>query len=74
MIAKRFILSSLCWANQFVQGKWLKQFWTPTRDSYTGHRRLIVDSDLRKAYDTHHPQLPEFVAAAIKIFAERELS
>ena len=54
--------------------QWLKQFWTPTRASYAGHSQLIVDSELRKAYEAHHPQLPEFIAAAIKIFAERELS
>src|SRR6185436_2784942 len=54
--------------------QWLKQFWTPTRESYAGHSQLIVDSDLRKAYEAYHPQLPEFTAAAIKVFAERELS
>ena len=54
--------------------QWLKQFWTPTRESYAGHSQMIVDSDLRKAYETYHPQLPEFVAMAIKIFAEKELS
>jgi len=48
--------------------KWLKQFWTPTRESYTGHSQLIVDSDLRKAYEKYHPQLPEFMAAAIREF------
>jgi hypothetical protein len=54
--------------------RWLKQFWTPTRESYAGHSQLIVDSDLRKAYEAHHPQLPEFMAAAMKLFAEKELS
>ena len=54
--------------------QWLKQFWTPTRASYAGHSQLIVDSDLRKAYEAHHPQLPEFLSAGIKVFAERELS
>ena len=54
--------------------EWLKQFWTPNRESYAGHSQLIVDSDLRKAYEAHHPQLPEFMAAGIKVFAERELS
>ena len=54
--------------------QWLKQFWTPNRKSYAGHSQLIVDSDLRKAYEPHHPQLPEFMAAAMKVFAERELS
>ncbi|MEW6157775.1 MAG: MerR family transcriptional regulator [Verrucomicrobiota bacterium] len=53
--------------------EWLKQFWTPNRESYGGHSQLIVDSDLRKAYEAHHAQLPEFAAAAMKVFAEREL-
>jgi MerR family transcriptional regulator, thiopeptide resistance regulator len=47
--------------------KWLKQFWTPNRKSYAGHSQLIVDSDLRKAYEAHHPQLPEFLAVAMII-------
>jgi hypothetical protein len=53
---------------------WLKQFWTPTRERYAGHSQVIVDSDLHKAYEASHPQLPEFMAAAIKVFAEKELS
>jgi MerR family transcriptional regulator, thiopeptide resistance regulator len=52
---------------------WLKQFWIPNRESYAGHSHLIVDSELRKAYETHHPQLPEFTAAAIKVFAAKAL-
>ena len=54
--------------------EWLKRFWTPTRESYAGHSELIVDSELRQAYETHHPQLPEFAAATMKIFAEHELA
>jgi DNA-binding transcriptional MerR regulator len=54
--------------------EWLKQFWTPTRESYAGHSQLLVDSDLRKAYEAYDPRLPEFAAAAMKVFAERELS
>ena len=53
---------------------WLKTFWTPTRESYAGHAQLLVDSDLRKAYEAHDSQLPEFTAAAIQAFAQRELS
>ena len=53
---------------------WLKQFWKPNRESYLGHAQFIVDSDLRQAYAAHHSQLPEFLAAGIKSFAERELS
>jgi DNA-binding transcriptional MerR regulator len=53
--------------------EWLKHFWTPTQESYTGHADLITDSDLRKAYEAHHPRLPEFAGAAMKTFARREL-
>jgi DNA-binding transcriptional MerR regulator len=53
--------------------RWLKRFWTPTRESYAGHSQLIVDSELRKAYEAHHAELPEFIAAGIRVFAEREL-
>ena len=52
---------------------WLKKFWTPTRESYAGHGQFIVESELRKAYAVYHPQLPEFLAEAIQIFAESEL-
>jgi len=52
---------------------WLKKFWTPTRESYSGHGQFIVESDLRNAYEAHHPQLPEFIAEAIQTFAKIEL-
>lgn len=54
--------------------EWLKQFWTPNRESYAGHSQLIVDSDLRKAYEAYDARLPEFGAEAMKVFAENELS
>src|SRR5262245_24386886 len=41
---------------------WLKLFWTPKRESYVVHSQIIVDSDLRKAYEAHDPLLPEFLA------------
>jgi DNA-binding transcriptional MerR regulator len=53
--------------------QWLARFWQPDRESYAGHSQLIVDSDLRKAYEAHDRRLPEFAAAAMRIFAEREL-
>lgn len=53
---------------------WICQFWTPNRESYKGHCQLIVDSELRNAYTTHHAALPEFVAAAITKFSDSELS
>jgi MerR family transcriptional regulator, thiopeptide resistance regulator len=54
--------------------EWLKQFWTPNRESYAGHSQTIVDSDLRQPYEAHHAKLPDFIASAMKIFAEKELS
>ena len=54
--------------------EWLQQFWTPNRESYAGHSQTIVDSDLRKPYEAHHAQLPAFMAAAMRIFAETQLS
>jgi len=63
-------------AQQVIRGhyKWLQQFWTPNRESYAGHGQLILDSELRQAYEKLHPALPEFAAAAIREFAERELA
>jgi hypothetical protein len=54
--------------------EWLKQFWTPNRKSYVGHSQMIVDSELRKAYEAHDPLLPEFLALAIQTFAEQKLA
>ena len=53
--------------------QWLKKFWTPTKESYPAHSQLIIESDLRKAYDAYHPKLPEFLAEAIGAFAKKEL-
>ncbi len=53
---------------------WLKTFWTPTKESYSGHGQFIMESDLRKAYEAHHPQLPKFIAEAIQVFSELELA
>jgi hypothetical protein len=34
---------------------------------------MIEDSELGKAYEPYHPQLPKFIAAGIRTFAEEEL-
>src|ERR1700722_4872834 len=52
---------------------WLKKFWTPARDSYSGYGQFIVESNLRQSYEAYHPQLPEFIAQAIQVFAKNEL-
>ena len=54
--------------------EWLKKFWTPNKESYSGHSQFILDTDLRKRYDAYDPKLAEFMATAMKLFAERELS
>lgn len=54
--------------------EWLKQFWTPTRESYSGHGQFIVDSELGEAYKAYHPQMAEFIAEAIQVFADQELT
>lgn len=54
--------------------QWLKQFWTPNKESYAGHAQFIVDTDFAKAYDKYTPGLAKFISDAIKIFAEQELA
>jgi DNA-binding transcriptional MerR regulator len=54
--------------------EWLKKFWTPNRESYSGHGRFLLESELRNAYDKHDPKLAEFMAEAMEVFAERELA
>ncbi len=52
---------------------WLSQFWTPNKESYAGHGQFIVETELRQAYEKHHAELPEYLAAGIQTYAEREL-
>jgi DNA-binding transcriptional MerR regulator len=54
--------------------KWLKRFWTPTKESYAGHGQFIEESELRKAYEVYHPRLPQFIFEGIQAFASKELS
>lgn len=56
---------------------WMKQFWTPDRASYTALGQIYTGFEWKKAfapYDSNHPRLAKYLAAAMKIFAERELS
>jgi hypothetical protein len=54
--------------------EWLKKFWTPNRESYSGHGQFILESDLRNAYDKYDPKLANFMSKAMTIFAEAELA
>ncbi|MDP1835272.1 MAG: MerR family transcriptional regulator [Chlamydiales bacterium] len=53
--------------------QWIKQFWTPNKQSYTAHGQVMVRGDLKAYYDTYGTDLSTFVADAIAIFAEHQL-
>ncbi|WP_139490238.1 MerR family transcriptional regulator [Brevibacillus dissolubilis] len=53
---------------------WVKRFYTPTKEVYSGLGQLYVDHpDFRKLYDAHHPQLAEFLRDAMAYYAENQL-
>lgn len=55
--------------------KWLCHFWTPNRESYAGLGRLYVEhADFRKFYDPYHPKMADFLAEAMKAYAETRLA
>lgn len=50
-------------------------FWTPTKESYIGLSQFYLSHpDFLKFYEGIHPKLLEFLVAAMKVYAERELS
>ena len=52
----------------------VNRFWTPKRESYIGLGKTYLEHpDFRKVYDNYHPKLAEYLAEAMKVFAEREL-
>lgn len=53
---------------------WVCHYWTPARESYIGLGRLYADhADFRKFYEPYHPALADFLAAAMKVYAEAKL-
>jgi len=53
---------------------WVKQFWTPTRESYIGLGQMYLDhSDFREFYEAYHPKMTVYLVEAMKAFVEREL-
>ena len=55
---------------------WLKKFWTPNRESYTGLGMGYtgVEWPRRPApFDSEHPKLATFMAQAMKKFAVEQL-
>lgn len=51
----------------------IKKFWTPTKQSYAAHANFITETELKNFYNAYHTKLAQFIAEAIKIFAERNL-
>jgi MerR family transcriptional regulator, thiopeptide resistance regulator len=50
------------------------RFWTPQKESYIGLGRLYCDHpDFRLLYEAYDPGLGEFLASAMRVFAERAL-
>ena len=55
---------------------WVKQFWTPDKESFIGLGQMYTELEWKKffgKFDPHHPRLAMFVAQGMKVFAEREL-
>ncbi|CAM3056202.1 MerR family transcriptional regulator [Paenibacillus sediminis] len=54
--------------------EWVNQFYTPTKEVYSGLGDLYVDHpDFRKLYDGYHPQLAQFLRDGMNIFADEQL-
>lgn len=53
--------------------KWLKKFWTPTQEAYTGLGQLYTEPDFQKFYEPYHPNLAQFLADSMKAFSEEAL-
>lgn len=53
---------------------WLKQFWTPNRESYIGLGLGYTEPEWQARFAPYHPDLAEFLATAMKVFADQELA
>jgi DNA-binding transcriptional MerR regulator len=55
--------------------KMILRFWTPDRRSYTTLGEIYCEHpDYRKLYDPYHPKLAEYLAEAMKVYAEGNLA
>lgn len=51
------------------------RFWTPNHEAYIGLSQMYNEhSAFKKLYEGYHPRLAEYLAEAMKVFAEKELS
>ncbi|MCL9682647.1 MerR family transcriptional regulator [Legionella maioricensis] len=53
---------------------WVKQFWTPNRESYISLGQMYLEhTDFKSFYDNYHPKLAEFLVKAMNVFAMNKL-
>jgi len=54
--------------------QWVSNFWTPNREAYIGLGRLYAEhQDFRKFYEAFHPKLADYLAEAMRVYAESRL-
>lgn len=54
---------------------WVKNFWTPTKETYKGLAQMYLDHpDFRLFYNKFHPDLVEYLVKAMNVFADQKLS
>ena len=54
---------------------WVKHFWTPTKDSYSGLAQMYLDHpDYRSFYNRYHPNLVEYLVEAMRVYVADKLS
>ena len=54
---------------------WVSNFWTPTKETYLGLGQMYLDHpDYRLFYNRYAPDLVEYLAAAMKVFADKKLA
>jgi hypothetical protein len=52
---------------------WLKQFWTPDKESYIGLGQSYTEAEWQDTFTPYHPELASFIAQAIQEFANKNL-
>ena len=54
---------------------WIKKLWTPDQESYIELGQLYEEHpDFKKYYEAFHPEFAQFLAQAMKVYADIELS
>ena len=58
-----------------IHYNWVSVFWVPTKDAYIGLGQMYVsDPRFTQNYDKYAPGCAEFMAQAMQIYAEQNLS